>query len=65
MSESTQATPEPEIVVTIYGWPFDYKRITDFARQHKIGHDEVIHLITTKLEWTAQFLIPNAERFQK
>lgn len=68
MQEGTKGTPKTEpitdtiIKVEIYGWPFDYRLIQGFAHNHKISENEVIHLITSKLEWTGQFLLPESKQ---
>ena len=57
MQESTQTASQAEnITVTIYGMHFRYAKIKEFSREHKIGLEEIIHLIATKLDWLGQFL---------
>lgn len=56
MQTSTDKAPETRIIVTIYGFNFRWKLITQFARQQKISQEEVVHMLTQKLDWLGQFL---------
>jgi len=62
MSESSEKTPETHVVIIIYGMEFNYTNVREFAHKHKTDIDEIVHLITTKLDWIGQFL--NVESVQ-